>query len=804
MSNRSALPFIFLIITIIFFWKFFFQGLIPIPGDLIIGSYYPWLNSDWGYATGVPVKNPLMSDIVSQLYPWRHLVIDYLKQGQLPLWDPTYFLGVSLIGNGQAGIFNLFNILFWLPISFNYIWGLQTILQPLLAMTCMYVLLKHWKLSSISTLIGSLAYGLSGPLIVWMGYNVHGFAIAIFPLLFYFLEKTSENLRYWAGVSLTIASMIFAGYPQYLYYFLFFSFLYFCYFHIISSSFSFNNFLSKLALYTLFIGLGLGIAAVQLFPEIDTVYTSIRDTDRVAQDNAVITLPFNQLLMGLAPDFFGNPATYNYWGEGSYESFTFYTSIVAIILALWSIKNTAYRKTTYILIAFIVIAIFSTLPTPIVTAIQKLSWLGLKGSTSVRIFFVYAFAVSALAAIGTEYLLSVSRKKELLRNFGVTRIDVFPPAIITAIGIGTLFTFYMLPNLAINQNSSLTLQTMQVALRNLVIPIILTFSTCLVIFLMRSFNYKPLLSILIFLLLADMFRFGWKYLPFTKSELVFPTTSSISYLQDQQQPFRIAIEQGELLTANTWSPYKLESVSGYDVLVPKTTINFLSYLNQAKPDKKGARFVEVTNFNSPLLDFVNTRYFVSLKRTDNTIDKRGQLSPYFDMTSGRVATVFQEGPVMVLRNNAALDRFYTVDQYRVIKDSEQLFSYLISSEFSPQTEVVLTENINQRDLGTCQIEIQKYLGGSAQLATDCTKESLLVTSTIFHSGWKATVNQLSVQPLTANGIFMALPLPPGKSEVNFYFYPDSFSIGWKISLVSLVLLILILLYLKKKQTLTSA
>jgi hypothetical protein len=42
--------------------------LIPVPGDLIIGVYYPWLNSNWGYPIGVAVKNTLTSDVISQFW----------------------------------------------------------------------------------------------------------------------------------------------------------------------------------------------------------------------------------------------------------------------------------------------------------------------------------------------------------------------------------------------------------------------------------------------------------------------------------------------------------------------------------------------------------------------------------------------------------------------------------------------------------------------------------------------------------------------------------------------------------------
>lgn len=82
-------PFIFIfVVWTALFWPFFTKKLLPIPADIITGVYYPWLDYKWGYAVGVPVKNPLLSDVPSLLYPWRSLAIDELKAFRWPLWNP--------------------------------------------------------------------------------------------------------------------------------------------------------------------------------------------------------------------------------------------------------------------------------------------------------------------------------------------------------------------------------------------------------------------------------------------------------------------------------------------------------------------------------------------------------------------------------------------------------------------------------------------------------------------------------------------------------------------------------------------
>lgn len=79
-----------------------------------MGAYYPWFDSKWGYPVHVPVKNPLPSDVISIIYPWRELGISILRSGHLPLWDPTIMLGLPLLANFQAALLNPLKFLYFI------------------------------------------------------------------------------------------------------------------------------------------------------------------------------------------------------------------------------------------------------------------------------------------------------------------------------------------------------------------------------------------------------------------------------------------------------------------------------------------------------------------------------------------------------------------------------------------------------------------------------------------------------------------------------------------------------------------
>lgn len=782
LKNNSILAF-FLLIDLVFFWKYFFQGLMPIPADLIIGGYYPWLNEKWGYVVGVPVKNALMSDVVSLLYPWRLQAIELMKSGQLPLWDATTFLGMTLIGNFQAGVFNPFNLLFWLPFSFNQIWGLQVVIQPLIAMLTMYLMLRNWQVSKHASFFGALSFAFSAQLLMWIQYNLHSFIIAVFPLLIYFIDKylSSKKIIWLTAVSFLFAYSVFVGYPQLIYYFAVFGGLYIFY---LSTSFKFwRQGIKNLLLYILFITLGLALSGPSLLPGLEAVRYSIKSLDVVAAANSVLFLPPQNLITALIPDFYGNPATNNYFGIGYYESFIFYTSIVSLPFALIALTTKPQKKRVIICLVFILTAFLFALKNPLSNFTQTLDFLGLKGSVSSRVLFVYGFCVSSLAAFGLDKLLisGLSGQKIYYKHFSLIAVL----GILTGIALSLGFV-----KLSIGGFDLITadFSKILISVKNSVIPLTLAFSVSLLILTGKYLNKKVLFTALLALMLFDYFRFSSKYLPYLESNKIFPSTPSIAYLKEAEKPFRIGIERGELLPANTWSVYKIESASGYNILLPKQTADFLSYLNQTKTSDSYTRFTEITNVDAKLFDISNIKYYLVLLRKEGVPDKEGG-EPYYINTE-KFKRVFQEGPVVIYENLNALNRFYSPEKTVFVKSPLEAYQTINSENFSI-TSSVTTETLLPENISKCKISNLKYEVQKISVNTDCQSDGLLAFSQLYYPGWKARVNGDLQEIVKSNGIFSALKLPPGSSEILIYYWPDSFKFGIYLSLTALIILGLI-------------
>ena len=376
-------------LVVVFFWKFFLKDLLPIPADITVGMYFPWLDYKWGYTVGVPVKNPLISDVPSLVYPWRIFVIECFKKGILPLWNPYYFGGMPLLANFQSAPFSLANIFFvFLPAV--YAWSAGVVIQPFLSALFAYLYLRHLKIRKLAAFLGGTIFAFSGFSTVWLEYNVHGHTAMWLPILLLVTDKIIEEKRIkWILLgSFVLAFQIFAGYPQIVLYSLT---------AVVFYMFFRRSLSWRVALFVL---LGLLLASVQLLPGLEALQLSVRPIDPIAKSSSEGFLPWRNLVTILAPDFFGNPATVNFWGVPWYDNFALYTGVLPFLLAILAVfwrRDSLSRFFAFLLIFSLIIA----LPTPIAKLVDKLGIYGMKAIPA-RIIFLLDFSMAILAALGLE------------------------------------------------------------------------------------------------------------------------------------------------------------------------------------------------------------------------------------------------------------------------------------------------------------------------------------------------------------------------------------------------------------------
>lgn len=329
------------IIFIFFIWftfssPYFLKQKVPFASSYQVNFFSPW--STYPQFTG-PVKNNAMSDVIGQIYPWKHFTIQTLKTGQIPLWNPYSFSGTPHIANYQSAVFSPFNLLFFI-LPFIDVWSVLVLLQPLLAGLFMYLLMRALGLKRPGSLISSIAFMFCGFITTWMGYATLGYSILFLPLAIFSIDEfySSNKIRFLCLLSLTIPLSFFSGHFQIsLYFFVF------VVFYVIFKFFQTKNKHNTLCL-AFFAFLGFLFSLPQLLPSIELYSQTLRST--LFQKGEII--PWGYLSTFLAPDFLGNPVTRNDW-FGHYAEWNAYVGLIPLMLAFYVFTS---RKITRVIFMF--------------------------------------------------------------------------------------------------------------------------------------------------------------------------------------------------------------------------------------------------------------------------------------------------------------------------------------------------------------------------------------------------------------------------------------------------------------------
>lgn len=776
---EKSWPFIFIVFLVsIFFWKVFLLKQIPIPADFVIGTYYPWLDYKWGYEVGVPVKNAITSDVVSVIYPIRALAIDIFKQGKFPLWNSNMFAGYPLFANLQIALFSP-TMLFYLFLPKIWGWTAQVMIQPVLAAFFSYLLLRHLKLKKLPSLIGGIIYAFSGFSLIWLEWNAHALVAAWIPLILYLGDKYILEKKILWGVllSLAVCLQFFSGYPQLVVYTLV-AVIIFVWFR--RKNTTLKHFLALLS----FFFAGLALTSIQLLPALELFLQSQRTAEVLSRD--LIYLPWQSLITFFAPDFFGNHATGNYWGPGNYTLNVGYTGIVTFVLATIGYFRYRQRKEVKYLGFLFLIGLIFSLSNPFSVLVSKFGFLGLAAASKTRILVLVNLSLAFLAAFGLQGLL-VDRKASKLRSIFI------PGAILLGVLVISLFSQKVFPELISNGIR------FDVGLRNLILPILLlTLTTLMLIFHRKFYRFSKAKVFIVFLLGAmtvlELFRFGWKYTPFSKIEHVFPETPILSFLKEQEQPNRIL--PGNVISANMWIPYGLESPAGYDAVYPARWAKYVAVANSGNIDAKPqGRYAILDSYTNRLLDVANGKYLVLLE-DDDTDPVYEELAVTRDLEK-----VFEDKSVNVFLKRQALPRAFFVSQWEFLEE-DKILERLMDKDFPINERIIVEDNIagfDQTIDGKGDVKYLYYGSQKNELEVDTSAAGFLFVSDMWYPGWKVLVNGEEKDILRANYAFRAVPLEEGKHKVEFIYDPKSFRIGKWLSLLSATSLVGVVIYEQTKK-----
>lgn len=779
-------------ISIIFYIPYFTKHLVPVPLDIIPGMYLPWIDQQRSvFPNGGPVKNPLPSDVVSLTLPLRKLSIDILKSGYWPLWNNNILSGTPLLANFQSAAFNPINLLYLIKVNFIDIWSIQIILQSFLAFVFFYLFIGEYEKNIFSRLVGSFIWSFNGFFSIWFQYNTVIYAAIYLPLALFAVSKISKSYLWGFLLSISLALSVFSGNPPVT---------------LIVFGAVFINILilykkqPKIILILLFFMLlSVALSAPQLFPGIKSSQNSIREGDKVAELANIKYLKPIKLLTIMIPDFFGNPSTRNTWNKYPlYDNSTIYNGILPIILFVLSlklnIKSKLKNKQKQILVYVYLISAITfivMIPSPLSSFIGSLNFFGLSSMVFTRFSFLWSFSLATISSLIFGFIKNTKISlKEIFLPLTITFIFVLIPFLVSYFSYKY---FTKIPNIEYNW-----LNQTKVAFRNCLYPLLFVTINCflfITLSIFKSSKLKKFILIFIFgLTFFDLYRFFKKYNSFTSVNNYYPKSEITDYLR--LNSFRFARESSELLPSNMWLMYpQLKTPSGYDTTYNKNYGQFINFINGGDFKIPTNRYLEIDKFNSPLVDLLSVDYIIATKKNEYKLSVGGSLPNTLIDNKFKLEKDF--GSYVVLKNLNSLPFIRAIKQIVISENTDQTEHFFKKNNLK-DLAIIETEINNSSQLNT-NVEINNLNINSQDFSFNTTTKNndlpyYLIISENFDEGWKVKIDNKPGKVIKTNHTFIGIFVAPGGHQITFEYKPDIFFLSLYIFNISLVLSLLFIVF----------
>ncbi|HEY8019780.1 MAG TPA: hypothetical protein VIH93_01685, partial [Thermoanaerobaculia bacterium] len=160
------------------------------------------------------LANRLQLDLITQIAPALALVRHALRAGEWPLWNHLAGTGMPLMADPQAQFLQPLVLLTY-PLPLPAACGVLAGLRVLVALAFAFLFLRRQGMGEAPALCGSLAYGLGGFLLLWLGWPIASSA-AFLPLLLYAVALSDDRGRRRDFLLLagTVWAVLLSGQPE--------------------------------------------------------------------------------------------------------------------------------------------------------------------------------------------------------------------------------------------------------------------------------------------------------------------------------------------------------------------------------------------------------------------------------------------------------------------------------------------------------------------------------------------------------------------------------------------------------------
>lgn len=733
-----------------------FQGLVLLPLDLLVSNSPPWV-----LASQILIKNSYMLDSVIQIFPWRHLTFTSLTHGIIPLWNPYQLTGLPFMAGMKTMVFYPLNLLF----IFGEIpaWNLLLFFQLFLSFCFMYLLVRSFRISLWGSLLSATAFAYSSLMVGFLQFGSDGHSLIWLPYLLYCVHSYSKDRKtvYLIGLGLGICFAIFAGHLQMV--------AYECV--LLIAFVGYLMFVKKIPwgkcfIIFLTILFGIGMAAIQLIPDIELFQQSFRGLSDTRDQFAGGLLRFYELFRIFSPDLFGHPASKDL--HIGYIETSGYYGLIPLFFTFFAFQlwktNPFVRFFTIVCISAVILSIW---PFGIVLSVLRLPII--TSASGGRLFFLALFSGALLSGFGFDLLLQQYPKKKYLKW-----VTFFVFAV-----LGVFFFAFLINKYVVSFGATMTNLKFCTAIAILFFTVSFFYT-----FLEKKGKIVTWGFILLILSVGyfDVFRMGYRFLTFSNSKFMYPDIPIIQLVREKSK--NSLSRMYGLVASEVPSYVGVYSIETYNSLYPVRTAKLLKALD-------GQELIMVPRNSFTFDHGGRLKYVFDVLGVSYIVIQEDQnpslvyfRSPVFEKD---LIKIYEDEHNDVYMNKTAYKRFDLFYQVQSGLSEKIILDDIKNGKTDLRQTLLLEEPLNQElSMGSGSAQLVASNVNSQLFSVQTDKPALFYISDAYFPGWKAMVNGKESHIYRANYNFRAVLVPAGESKLEFRYEPASYRMGIYVSLGSLL------------------
>lgn len=742
LAHRFVLPVSRVAAVLLFLLPFCFTGY----ALLTDGVYGP---IDFHYATeplfplrgqhGIsPYYNGNLSDVASQMIPWRKATQWAYANHDWPLHNPFMLSGDILAAAAQPSAYSPFMLVaLLLPVAKGLTFSAA--ITFFTAALAAFLFARELGCRETAALIAAAGFMYCNDISFFVLWPL-GVTWTLFPLVLLGVRRVvrSPGVRSAALLAVAFTLLLLAGHPETAVHIVFLGAVYG---------------LFELALWRRNIGraavaatgagvIALMLCAIYVLPIIEAVPQTaehlFRTTVYATADRGVGT---REVLARMATDVFPflHQRTWNVANVEHLAPNSVAVGSVILAFAIYAIWRVRSAESWF----FAATALFGLLARaewrPVARGLQRLPLLDI--ALNERFSSAAAFSLALLAAMGIE---------DIIRRQRPLAAAATAAAVLVLITAGTLLLLranVVGPNLETSGDYKIfaELAGLAVATAALLLPV--------------PSPWKAAMILGIVLVQRSMTDSG-VYGTFPASA-AYPPVAMFEPLKKIREPYRVVGFNMNLLP-NMSAMYELEDPRGYEAM----TLQTYSDLYPLWSVPQSVWFNRVVDLNRPFLSFLNVRYAVVWRR--------------FALPDGWKPFAEQRGE-MLIENTRVIERAFVPGRVVVAADQAEAFSQMMAAkDFRERAWITAPGNVYERANGPGRVTVRTR-SRRYDITAEMEHDGWIVISESAWNGWRAYVDGRRVQMQRANISFLSVFVPAGSHRVKLVYLPRAFVIGRAIS-----------------------